>query len=168
MNTLIFSTTLENNHKLAEDIKKIAVTLDLSCEILDLEGLHFPLYTPSEQKKGIPQAAKDLSKKLEDAAILIFLAPEYNGSIPPVLVNAITWITVSSDDWRKSFNDKLGFVGTHSGGGGQKVIQAMRTQLEHLGVMLHPRSITVNATKSFNPESATKILTDLKKLSAHI
>ena len=55
-------------------------------------------------------------------------------------------------------------MGTHSGGGGLKVTQAMRAQLEHLGVMVHPRPIVTNGGKEFNEKSASAILNELKEL----
>jgi chromate reductase len=103
---------------------------------------------------------------MTEARSLVFCAPEYNGSMPPIVNNAIAWVSRSgSEDWRAAFNGKPAVVATHSGGGGLKVTQAMRAQLEHLGAIVLPRPIITNYQKVFNQDSAVAILTQLKKLS---
>jgi chromate reductase, NAD(P)H dehydrogenase (quinone) len=162
MNMILLSTTEGNNLKLAENIKDIATEIGYSCEIINLEAYNLPLYNPATEKAGIPDQAKELSSKLENSKTFVVLAPEYNGSIPPVLVNAISWVSRSGENWRQAFNGKISVVGTHSGGGGLKVTQAMRAQLEHLGTMVHPRPIITNGSKQLNPESVKTILNELK------
>ena len=55
----------------------------------------------------------DTINKLTNAFIessgLIICAPEYNGSIPPIITNMIAWISVSTDNWRDGFNKKVSF-----------------------------------------------------------
>lgn len=164
MQAIILSSTGRGNYSLGEEIKSISEELGFSTELINLESLELPLYNPDRETEGIPEKAKDLTQKLIKAKFIIALAPEYNGSIPPVFTNAICWVSRTGDDWRGSFNHKLGLVGTRSGGGGQKLITTLKMQLEHLGVMVHPRPIIVNSGKEFNPDSCKAILTDIKKL----
>jgi chromate reductase, NAD(P)H dehydrogenase (quinone) len=164
MQMTIISTTGGNNYSLALKIQAIAKELEFNAEVINLEKYNFPLYSPTEEKKSVPTKATELSGIFGSSQILVFLAPEYNGSIPPVLSNAISWVTRSGKDWRQAFNGKLAIVGTYSGGGGLKVTQAMRSQLEHLGVIVHPRPILTNGGKEFNEKSANSILSDLKGL----
>ena len=91
----------------------------------------------------------------------IFCAPEYNGSSPPILINAIAWISVKTSNWRGAFNGKSALICTHSGGAGNNLINALRIQLNHLGVVVLPRAITKTDDSPLKEESASKILDQL-------
>jgi NAD(P)H-dependent FMN reductase len=94
----------------------------------------------------------------------IVVAPEYNGVMPPVLNNAISWVSVSTDDWRLAFNEKIVALATHSGGGGAKGLQAMRIQFQHMGANVLSREILTTYEKPLNEEAANNILDQLEKL----
>ena len=163
---LIISSTRGNNLKLAKALEGIALKLKMKGELICLEDFELPIYTPTAEKEGIPAQAIELTEVFTRARSLIICAPEYNGSLPPILNNAIAWISRSgNEDWRASFNGKPAVVVTHSGGGGLKVTQAMRSQLEHLGAVVIPRPIITNFQKEINLESAEVILTQLKTLT---
>ncbi len=164
---LIVSATRGNNLKLAQSLEEMARGLEMESQLICLEDYELPVYTPSIEEKGIPENALTLTREFHAAKGIILIAPEYNGSTPPIVSNAIAWISRSgNEDWRASFNNKPCVVATHSGGGGQKVTQTMRSQLEHLGGLVLPRAIITNYQKELNPESAQTILNQLKKLSA--
>ncbi len=151
-----------NNKDLAEKINEVALKVGFETELIDLVDLDLPLYSTTKEKEGIPAQAKELTAKFIAMKGFIFLAPEYNGSMPPAVNNAVAWISRSGgEDWRGAFNGKLAIVGTHSGGGGHKVVEAMRKQLEHLGCNVLARPIITNYGKEFNPESGESILTQM-------
>lgn len=161
---LIISATKNNNQKLAESIQNIAGELNIKNQVICLEDFDLPVYTPTIEGAGVPDNALKLAEMFITAKSVVVCAPEYNGSIPPIVSNAISWISRSgNEDWRAAFNGKFAVVATHSGGGGLKVLQAMRAQLEHLGMVVLPRVIQTNYGKEFNPESVTTILSQLKK-----
>ncbi len=161
---LFISATKNNNLELAKDLYELAKTLKMPAKLICLEDFVLPIYTPSAEEGGIPPAALELVEIFNEASSLILCAPEYNGSTPPIVVNAIAWISRSgSDDWRGAFNEKPAIVATHSGGGGLKVTQTMRAQLEHLGAIVLPRPIITNFQKKLNPDSASAILKQLNK-----
>ncbi len=137
---------------------------ELQTEVLDLVELELPLYSPLEEKKGIPNKASELKQKLLKANAMIFTAPEYNGSLPPTLNNFIAWISRVGKDWRECFNGKPAAIASHSGSGGVNVLSAMRIQLSYLGMNVLGRQIQTNSQKEFNPESAQIILKQLKGL----
>lgn len=164
---LIISATKNNNHKLAEALKKIADDLSMDNQLICLEDYELPVYTPTLEAQGIPENASVLTELFSKASSLVLCAPEYNGSIPPIVNNVIAWISRSgNEDWRAAFNGKPAVVATHSGGGGLKVTQAMRAQLEHLGAVVVPRPIVTNFSKELNQDSGVAILTQLKTLAA--
>jgi chromate reductase, NAD(P)H dehydrogenase (quinone) len=158
--------SLGNNVKLAKQLEDIVLAKNAKIKTVNLCDLNLPLYdTRVEEKEGIPPQAKELSETLKQAKGFIVVAPEYNGSTPPVFNNALAWLSRSGDeDWRAGFNDKYCVVATHSGGGGQKVLQAMKGQMEHLGCNSLARVILTHYKKELNPESAEHILSSLIKL----
>ena len=91
-------------------------------------------------------------------------APEYNGSIPPILTNMIAWVSVASKHWRDVFNQKISLVASSSGGGGSNYHNSMKIQLEHLGSVVMHRGILVSSSSPLNVDSAKKILKQFIKL----
>ena len=157
---LIISVTAGNNFTLAEKIKQL---MNLDSEIIILEDYQLPLY---DGKAVIEDETiiNGLCKKVESVDGFIFCGPEYNGGSAPLLTNAITWISVTTDHWRNAFLDKIGLIATHSGGDGSSFLATFRQQLEFMGVVVFPRSIKVNKNQEFNKESIKKILKRFEKL----
>tara|TARA_Y100000748_G_scaffold274424_1_gene249520 strand:- start:354 stop:674 length:321 start_codon:yes stop_codon:yes gene_type:complete len=99
-----------------------------------------------------------LTNKFVESDGIIICAPEYNGSTPPIVNNAIAWISTTTDYWRDAFNKKIALIGTNSGGPGTKYITIMKLQMEHLGCVVMPRAISENKSNPLNVESVNKIL----------
>ena len=158
MSATIFTSTSNNNLKLAENLKSLLIEKSVEVELFDLEKEELPLYSPTAETNGIPELAKKYADSLSASQGIILVAPEYNGSIPPNVSNMIAWVSRSGDDWRAAFNQKFAVVATHSGGGGQKVVDAMRRQLEHVGSTVLARSIVTNYSKPAKEESLHQIL----------
>ena len=162
----IISATSGNNLKLAKALEAVVIELGGEVSIINLEELNLPLYTPPLEKEGMPEKAAWLTSELTNSKGTVWLAPEYNGSLPPVVCNAVAWVSrAGGENWRDAFNYKYAVVGTHSGGGGAKLVGAVRQQLEHLGTTVLARSIITNYQKELNPESAKTILGQLMDLS---
>lgn len=161
----ILVASSNNNLLLAQKLKELGDAQGLKSEIIDLVSLNLPLYnTIEEEKNGIPQAAKELVEKITSFKAFIIVAPEYNGVMPPVLNNAISWSSRATKDWRETFNEKFVALATHSGGGGTKVLQAMRLQFIHMGANVLGRELLTSYDKPLNEESANNILEQLGKL----
>ena len=158
--TLIISATSGTNLILA---KKINDLLDIDKEIVNLEDYMMPLYTPQTEKNNSNLMAT-LSDKFISSNGLIFCAPEYNGGSPPILTNTITWLSVCTENWRDVFLNKRAIISTHSGGSGTRFLSTFRIQLEHLGVIVYPRTIMVNSNNDFNRSSVKEILQSFKTL----
>tara|TARA_B100000945_G_scaffold264115_1_gene223131 strand:- start:1363 stop:1863 length:501 start_codon:yes stop_codon:yes gene_type:complete len=161
---LIISATSRNNLILAKSINTICCSLNVNTDLINLEEYNIPLYTPIEQKKSIPLAMQLIMEKFIKVEGFIICAPEYNGSIPPILTNVIAWLSVMGEDWRLVFNGKVGLIATHSGGEGNNLLQSLRIQLNHLGTLILPRAIMVNNRVKFDINSATKPIKQLIKL----
>lgn len=166
MNISIIAASNNNNLKLAHKLQEIAQEMGQTTRLLNLVEQGLPLYTPKEQEEnGIPEQVKELANILIDTDAMIFVAPEYNGGIPPVLTNAIAWLSVSGDDWRACFNGKSAMIATHSGGGGSHVLLAMRSQLSYIGMNVVGRQIITNFNKNLNIDSAKEVINQLIKIT---
>ena len=154
---LIISATKGANFQLAQKISNI---LTLDNEVLTLEDYPMPMYVPNSNNVIESKIISDLCGKFIECNGLIFCAPEYNGGSPPILTNAITWMSLKTDNWRDAFRNKVVLIATHSGGAGQNFLTTFGLQLQFMGSVVFPRNITVNSSKKFNEKSVNKILSD--------
>lgn len=163
---IIFVASLNENMKLANRIKNCLNKLGKQGKIINLVDLDITMFDSNKlENDGIPQKIKDLAIEMESSDGYIFVSPEYNYSIPPVLTNVIAWLSRNSDDFRKLFNLKYIQLATHSGAGGSDVCNAMRTQFTKLGSIVVPREILTTYEKDIKDDSLNKILSQYIEIS---
>jgi len=158
-NLLIISATNDNNLELSNRLQSMLNELSAESKVISLENFDFPLFGGKTDVDD--SIIKELVDDLSMAKGLIFCAPEYNGGVPPVLSNAITWVTVKTPDWRDAFSGKFALIATSSGGYGHRFLTAFRSQLEHLGVNVLARNISDQQDKPLKEDSVKKILQGL-------
>ena len=79
------------NRRLAEQLVADAPE-GLELEILD--GLaELPFYNEDLDGEQVPEAARRLRDRVAEADRVLVVTPEYNGSMPAVLKNAIDWLS---------------------------------------------------------------------------
>jgi NAD(P)H-dependent FMN reductase len=162
---LIFVASLNENMSLANLVKSKLESKKIDSRIINLVDLNLPMYdTFKEQNDGIPQVALDLAKQMEEATAYVFVSPEYNYGVPPVLVNAIAWISRIGDNFRKLFSLKKIQLATHSGSGGQDLLNALRSQFTRLGSVVMPREIIATYEKKCKEDSLERILEQFETL----
>lgn len=162
----ILVASASNNRKLGDKLKELATIENVEAEVINLVDLDLPLYsTVEEERNGIPDTAKELANKILSLKAFIIVAPEYNGVMPPVLNNAMAWTSRATESWRDAFNEKIVGLATHSGGGGQKGLQAMRIQFQHLGANILARELLTTYEKPLLEDSAKIMIKQLVKLS---
>lgn len=161
---LVIAASNGQNLQLAERFAAAARDQQLSAQVLDLTAVDLPLFTPRAISAGTPQALAPLKMQLSAAARWVICAPEYNGSIPPVLTSAIAWLSVQGDDFRVLFNGRPVVIATHSGGGGHTVLAALRLQLAHLGAHVVGRQLVSNSTHAAKDESIADLILRLQQL----
>ncbi|WP_312530161.1 NADPH-dependent FMN reductase [Paracoccus sp. (in: a-proteobacteria)] len=94
-----------------------------------------PLYNGDlEAAEGLPQSVTALQDQLRDCDGLLLVTPEYNGSMPGVLKNAIDWM--SRGDGLGHFHDKpVAMIGASPGGFGTILSQtSWLTVMRKLGM----------------------------------
>jgi len=165
---IIISASCGKNLELSKKFLEKSNELNISCGILDLTELVIPLFNPrNHSKEDIPEEILLIKKKLFNAKKWVICAPEYNGSIPPILSNLIAWLSISGDDFRDLFNGQPIAIATFSGGPGIEMLTSLRIQLVHLGSQVLGRQLSSSYSKPFEEktiEDIVKRLMQMKKI----
>ena len=161
-NIAIIVASVNKNMQLALNIQEVVTELECKSELINLVALDLPMYTSIlEDEKGIPKEVKDLATHLQTFDAFIIVSPEYNGSMPPVLNNAIAWVSRVGDDFRSIFNQKFVAIASHSGGGGMKGNDAVRAMFSYVGSNVLSREILTNYGKEYKKDTAVSIVKEL-------
>tara|TARA_Y100000996_G_scaffold178154_1_gene139032 strand:- start:1185 stop:1691 length:507 start_codon:yes stop_codon:yes gene_type:complete len=164
---LIVSATKGENYILAKKIHDLCEP-NISKKYISLEDYDLPLFKASnynDLKDKHSEVIKLITDELVNANGLIICAPEYNGNIPPILANTISWISVSTDYWRDAFINKFALIATNSGGPAVKYSISLKNQLEHLGMIVMPQYISVSSNNPLNDQNVQK---KIKQFLKHV
>ena len=162
---LIMTASSGENLKLAERFLDSATKMGCNAELLDLTLIDLPLFNPRQnQKTEIASLVQSLNKKMSGIPRWIICAPEYNGSIPPLLTNAIAWLSIQDNNFRNLFNGRPIAIASSSGGGCMELLLSMRIQLTHLGAQVVGRQLASNANKPAKDASIEDILKRLMQM----
>ena len=159
---LIISATNDKNLDLAKELYEVVSNMKVKSELTSLQDLNLPLFDSDIIVEE--NLVENLIERISKSSGLIICAPEYNGGVPPVLSNAITWISVKSEYWRDAFNGKFALIATHSGGSGNRFLTAFRSQLEYMGTNVLARTISVSKNNPFDKSSVKNIIKSFVKL----
>jgi len=116
---------------------------------VDLRDYPMPIYDPDDhEKEGFDENALRFQKLLTEHDGLLIASPEYNGSLPAALKNAIDWASRQSDRYKGSdvFQGKLAAIITASPGsfGGIRSLAHLRGVLMSVGVNVLSSEIAVS------------------------
>ena len=158
-NLLIITASDGENLNLAKRFVSIGKQLKTNTELLDLTTLDLPLFSPKKHAElGILSTIGNLYAQMDSHSHWVICAPEYNGSIPPVLTNAIAWLSVQEQDFRHLFNGRPIAMASFSGGGCMELLISMRIQLTHLGAQVVGRQLASNSQNLPKDQSIKDIL----------
>ena len=165
---IIISASCGKNLELSQKFLEKSSEMKISSEILDLTTLDIPLFNPRiHNNENIPEKILKIKEKLFATEKWIICAPEYNGSIPPILTNFIAWLSISGDDFRNLFNGQPIAIATFSGGVGLELLTSLRIQLVHLGSQVLGRQLFSSFSKPIDSKTIEDIiqrLSQMKKL----
>ncbi|MDM7953980.1 MAG: NAD(P)H-dependent oxidoreductase [Cyanobium sp. CZS 25K] len=165
LDLLVLSASSGENLKLSERFAASGRSHGMEAEVLDLTRLSLPLYNPrTHAEAGLPPEVVPLSQQLEAAPRWVICAPEYNGSLPPVLTSAIAWLSVQGEGFRSLFNGRPVAIATHSGGPGVEVLAVLRIQLAHLGAHVVGRQLSSNRNNTAKDGSIDDIVRRLQRM----
>ena len=109
----------------------------------------------------MPENGKKLKKLFIDHDGLLIASPEYNGSFPAILKNAIDWVSrpAPGEPSLVAFRGKVAALMSASPGalGGRRGLDHIRSILGNIGVIVLPDQIAVaQAHEAFNPDGMPK------------
>lgn len=162
MKILIFAGSTRQdsyNRKLAKVAASMAEQQGAKPTLLELSDYDIPLYNADLEAQGTPADVVRLKQAMHDHTAWIICCPEYNGSYPALLKNAIDWASspVKNDplwsDGVLPFRNKVvGMASASPGGmGGLRAQSHLAPLLLNLECWVAPRSHAVgHAAEAFD------------------
>lgn len=141
------STRIQSvNRKLARAVTTALDHADADAVFADLRDYPLPLYDGDlEEAEGLPAAARELKELARRADAFVIASPEYNGSYPAVLKNAIDWISRPEPGERhvEVFRGKVAGIlsATPGAHGGARVLKQLRELLGMIGIEVVPEQV---------------------------
>ncbi len=141
---------------------------------LSLADYPLPIYDADlEAQSGVPKIAVDLKRMIGAHHGIFFVTPEYNASVPPLLKNAIDWVSrvrERNDTPLEVFHDRAFAIGAASTGkfGGLRALMALRQILTlGCGATVIPQQFALSAAdQAFDDDEQLKDTRDANGLRA--
>ena len=135
------------NRKLVQIAARGALAAGGEITLLDWSQYALPLYDPELEARGMPEAVLRFKALLIAHHGFLIAAPEYNGSLTPLLKNAIDWASrpVPDEKPMACFKHKVvGLMSTSPGVfGGVLGLSQLRMILGRLGCLVLPEQYPV-------------------------
>ncbi len=151
---LVFSASLRTdslNTRLARLAVQIIEKHGGVVDFAEMKEFDVPSFNQdTEAKNGFPPGAEQFRKRLLANDAFVISSPEYNGSMPGLLKNAIDWVSRFRP---QPFNERHALLmsASPSMAGGNRSLWSLRIPLEHLGARVFPDMFSLAlAHQAFN------------------
>jgi NAD(P)H-dependent FMN reductase len=101
--------------------------------LIELNDFSMPMYSESEEAKGIPAATRELLQIIDDYDLLVIAVPEHNHAVPAFFKNTIDWISRTSVNYQSLAGKKIILVNACPGNGGSHTVLNASEILQVLG-----------------------------------
>jgi chromate reductase len=144
--------------KLAALAAKELALADVEVTRISLGDYPLPIYNGDlEKEKGIPESAVKLARLIAAHHGVFIATPEYNHSLPPLLKNAIDWVSRNkAGAGGIPYRHKVYGIGSTSDGligGARALIDLRKVLLTAVGAILVPEKIEVSRAQDAFGES---------------
>jgi NAD(P)H-dependent FMN reductase len=140
---------------------------------ISLADFPLPIYDGDLQSKsGVPKNAINLKRMIGAHHGVLMVTPEYNSSVPPLLKNAIDWVSRVHDMHEtrgEVFRGRVFAIAAASGGrlGGTRVLAALRLILSACHAMVIPNQLALSfAGEAYDDMDRLKHPADIEALNA--
>ena len=130
------------NTRLAHLVREVRAS-DAVSVVSDLAAL--PFYDAGVEAIGVPQAVTALRRAVADADVVVFVTPEYNGTVPGVLGNAVDWLSRPHAQSVLQHKPVLVLSASPSRFGAVRAADHLRTVLDRIGAEVLPAGLSVTA-----------------------
>ncbi|GAB3533531.1 hypothetical protein GCM10027403_07710 [Arthrobacter tecti] len=114
-----------------------------------------PYYNADDEAREIPDAVENLRQLTAQSDMLVIATPEYNGTTPGVLMNAVEWVSRPHRSSALTLKPVLVISASPTPGGGRRSAAHLRSVLERIGADVSPVEFAVpRAHGALNPETA--------------
>ncbi|MFE7712551.1 NADPH-dependent FMN reductase [Streptomyces sp. NPDC057486] len=130
--------TGSTNAQLASLASGLVAEAGAEVDMASMRDFDMPLYDGDvEAAEGLPAGALALCERIKRCDAFVISSPEYNGSVPGLLKNAIDWVSRVRPQPFKTRHALL-LSASPSLIGGNRGLWALRVPLEHLGTRVYP------------------------------
>ncbi len=135
------------NQKLLEVAIGNAIALGAEVSVIDLRDLELPIYDQDLEAEAMPQNVLVFRQILAAHDGFLIASPEYNGSLAPLLKNALDWSSrpTSGIDGIDPYRGKIASIMSASMGpfGGLRSLGHLRGVLSKMGVLVLPEELAL-------------------------
>jgi len=161
------------NVRLAAAITKELVLSEVDATRISLGDFALPIYDGDlEARNGVPQTAIDLKRMIGAHHGVVIVTPEYNASTPPLLKNAIDWVSRVRErgETLRVFQQRPFAIASASEGkfGGMRSLMALRQVLTlGCGATVIPQQMALSgADQAFDDMDRFKDERDTRSMQA--
>ena len=176
LKVLVIPASLQNeapDARLASAVTRELLALDAEVTRISLGDFPLPIYDASiESRSDTTRTVSNLSRMIAVHHGVFIAAAEYNASLPPLLKNAIDWVSSFSDrsGGPAPFRDRAFAIGSASDDtkGGEHCLTALRQVLTlGCGATVIPRQVSIAlARHAFDEVDRPRELHDIDQLRA--
>jgi NAD(P)H-dependent FMN reductase len=163
------------NAQLAAAAVDELVRADADVTRLSLGDFPLPIYDGDlETTSGAPKHAVNLKRMIGAHHGVLLVTPEYNSSLPPLLKNAIDWVSRVQDDHEtrgEVFRGRPFAIAAASGGrlGGSRCLQALRLVLSACRATVIPNQLALSfANDAYDETDRLRHAADKEALTAMV
>jgi len=124
-----------------------ATALGAEVSVIDLRDLELPIYDQDLEAEAMPQNVMVFRQILAAHDGFLIASPEYNGSLAPLLKNALDWSSrpTSGIDGIDPYRGKIASIMSASMGpfGGLRSLSHLRGVLSKMGVLVLPEELAL-------------------------
>jgi chromate reductase len=174
---LVFAGSIRSgalSQKLADVAAKELALTEADVTKISLADHPLPIYHGDlEAEKGIPENAQKLARLIAAHQGIFIATPEYNNSLPPLLVNAIDWVSRIRESSGVKYRHRVYAIGSTSDGafgGARALIDLRKLIASGLRGILVPEKIEVpraheafDEVGEFIAEGSSKLLKALAR-----
>ena len=161
------------NAKLAAAAAQELVRAGADVTRISLGDFPLPIYDGDLQSKsGVPKHAVNLKRMIGAHHGVLIVTPEYNSSLPPLLKNAIDWVSRVQDGHEtrgQVFRQRAFAIAAASGGrlGGTRCLAALRLVLSACHATVIPNQLALSfADQAYDDMDRLKHPADIEALDA--
>lgn len=128
--------------------------------------VRLPFYDADLEADGVPGPVADLRTAVQAVDLLVLVTPEYNGSVPGLLANAVDWLSRPHRASVLHTKPVLVLSASPSPSGGAQAAGQLRAALTRIGASVLPAGLSVPAAhfRLGAPDPDPQTVADLTRL----